>query len=876
MNKLVIVKPVFHKYSGLLPDSLTRQIKNFRSRLWRVRIAEALFLALSNLGLGYAVLYLSDRLWDTPHGMIWAVFILSFAGILVFSPFWLVKWVVLKRTPLQVAGLLEKVMPALGDKLRGIIELADDRSGDRMTSQSLRQAAIAQVSSEVSQINLPAYIPAPRHKKYFRYFLLIALLIGAAGFFTPEAAQNAFARWSNPSNPPERFTFTQFEPRSREIIVPMGELVSIDFPLSENSPRIPERASYRFNDGKWIETDLKRDPACFTVDIPSFQKEVELRLQAGDADLSFNIIPRPRPALQRAVAEVTPPEYLGRGAQEVPVRAGVVSILKGSQARVKAVATQELQSVRLAGHDAGAVEINGSQVLFPALEIDDQRHELNFSWTDRDSLDSHTEMTIKIEPLVDQAASVRMQAKGEERYILTNMSLEIDLDAADDYGLMELGIEWITDLDPVGEQEGAALAPGEIKGVAHELILKQGKRDETFLKAPFVFQADELGIMPQRVIVRAFTRDYFPGRARSYSEPVVLYVLTPEQHLEMIKQAIERLVSSLEDVIRDMDDMTDVAEDMLKKDPGELASQEERDQAKNLSAQEELNIDRINELKERGEQIFQEAARNTHIEPDAMKNLMEALEAMKGTAENKMSEAQEGFNESSKQNQEQKENLEQATQDHKDATNELRKTSEKLTQSTQQLEASTYTARLRFAARQVDIVINALIGNIQDLVGLKPTQLSSRQTKEMNNLATLQVSTTKVVHWILQELDQYRNRQNIEPVYGKIYQEMFDADIVGKLEKVTENINSTRSGIGIEEAGACSELLKKWADVLDDQQQKGGGGGGEGGGDDESLSDEDFEFLLKIMRMIQQQQDIRTRTRTLEQSKETIIPASAT
>jgi len=56
--------------------------------------------------------------------------------------------------------------------------------------------------------------------------------------------------------------------------------------------------------------------------------------------------------------------------------------------------------------------------------------------------------------------------------------------------------------------------------------------------------------------------------------------------------------------------------------------------------------------------------------------------------------------------------------------------------------------------------------------------------------------------------------------------------------------------------------------LIDDYKKSrrgGGGGGGGGGGSQSSISDAEFEFMLKLIRMIQQEQDIRMRTRAAEQ-----------
>jgi len=84
-----------------------------------------------------------------------------------------------------------------------------------------------------------------------------------------------------------------------------------------------------------------------------------------------------------------------------------------------------------------------------------------------------------------------------------------------------------------------------------------------------------------------------------------------------------------------------------------------------------------------------------------------------------------------------------------------------------------------------------------------------------------------------------------------------------KLERLRIMIGENRTFTSARLSNKWSAILKKWADKLaGPQDQQAGGGGGGGGG---SAQDQDFEFMLKVMRMVQAEQDIRSRTRSLEQ-----------
>ena len=102
-------------------------------------------------------------------------------------------------------------------------------------------------------------------------------------------------------------------------------------------------------------------------------------------------------------------------------------------------------------------------------------------------------------------------------------------------------------------------------------------------------------------------------------------------------------------------------------------------------------------------------------------------------------------------------------------------------------------------------------------------------------------------------------------------EEMRESNIDSHLETIREKIVANRTFNALSAAKKWAAQLKAWADILDPPEDPSGGGGGGGGeGAPPSLDDNDFEFMLKVMKMIQTEQDIRARTRALEQLKRTL------
>ena len=129
-----------------LPPQLVRQLRTFRRRLRTVKMLEAVCLAGIAVILSYALLYLSDRLWETPPAVGWLLFFIAVSGLAVFIPRWSFRWVWQRRTEAQLARLISRTDAALGDRLLGVIELDSEKHGRQYGSEKLKEAAMEQVA----------------------------------------------------------------------------------------------------------------------------------------------------------------------------------------------------------------------------------------------------------------------------------------------------------------------------------------------------------------------------------------------------------------------------------------------------------------------------------------------------------------------------------------------------------------------------------------------------------------------------------------------------------------------------------------------------------------------------------------------------------
>ena len=143
-----------------LPESLRRQFAALEARLWTKETVVAGCGAGCALLVSYALLFLSDRIWNTP-AWLRTTFTLAGAGVLGwFAWRWSSLWVWQRRDLKALAELVQRHYKRLGDRLLGIVELSDEQKRPADISPSLCRAAIKQVADEAAQFDFTAAVDA--------------------------------------------------------------------------------------------------------------------------------------------------------------------------------------------------------------------------------------------------------------------------------------------------------------------------------------------------------------------------------------------------------------------------------------------------------------------------------------------------------------------------------------------------------------------------------------------------------------------------------------------------------------------------------------------------------------------------------------------
>ena len=601
-----------------LPESLQTQLHAFRRRVWTIKSIEAACGAIFGVVVSYLTVFALDRVIDTPAAARMAIFLVAVSGC-AFIPVYLHRWIWCHRRFEQLARLVSRKMPLIGDPLLGIIELVRSES-EQARSRVLVEAAICQVSDDTGKRDLQAAVPNPRHRMWaWMAGVPTAAAIAMLCLF-PAAATNAWARFVAPWQAIPRYTFTSINQLPERLVVAHGEPVTISVQLLENSKSKPARGTVQLGTQVPVTADLAEGRYEFSL--PAQISSSWLQLQIGDAKQRVRVEPMLRPEISAVVADVQLPAYLNRPqALHKDVRGGTVSLVNGSLATFTVTANRNLSSAQIDGESA---TVSAANVASLPIKIATSR-KMVFQWQDEFGLGGQEPFTVSITAREDEAPSLSCEDLPRQKVVLDSETLTFKVRAQDDFGVKVVGIEW----QGADKSVVSKLAKGE-------RLLAAGAHDRELLELAGTFCAKTLDIEPQPLNVRIFVEDYLPGRSRVYSPTYLLYVLNADQHSIWITEQLSKWHrQSLE--VRDREMQLHHANQELRMlTPEELDQPDNRRRIEAQSAAERANGRRLTGLVTGGEELVRQAMRNPEFGVGHLEKWAEMLQILKDISGNRM------------------------------------------------------------------------------------------------------------------------------------------------------------------------------------------------------------------------------------------------
>jgi hypothetical protein len=564
------------------------------------------------------VTFLLDRAWDTPSWLRAGLLLAAVFGCAAV-PFALHRWVWRNRHLEQLAMLLFRKHPQIGDQLLGIIELVRN-DYEQSRSPALCEAAVLEVARDARRRDFRDAVPDPRHRLWAWMVAVPGLFALALCLAVPAAASSAWARLLSPWGGAPRYTFAALTQLPDRMIVPHGEPFSIAASLAPDSRWRPAQGEARLSDQPPVSAPLR--DGRYEFSLPPQIAPGSIALRIGDARHQVSIEPTLRPELTAVSAAVRLPSYLGRpGSVEKDVRGGSVSLVRGSVASFEATASRELRSAYV---DGKVQTPSGASFTSPPSPVESPRR-MEFRWQDLFGLEGKEPFGLAITARDDEAPSLSCEELPRQKVVLDSELLSFKIRAQDDFGVRQIGLEW-----------RGADSPMIASPATGERILAAGGHDKESLQITGTFSAKSLGIEPQPVQVRMFVEDYLPGRPRVYTAPYTFYVLNPEQHAIWLTEQLSRWHrQSLE--VRDRElQLHETNKQLRALAAQELDLPETRRRVENQAAAERANGRRLSGLVVRGEDLIRQGMRNPEFGVGHLEKWAEMLQILKDIAGNRM------------------------------------------------------------------------------------------------------------------------------------------------------------------------------------------------------------------------------------------------
>ncbi|MGL4398599.1 MAG: hypothetical protein ACRCXD_01915, partial [Luteolibacter sp.] len=425
-----------------IPESLRLQLDEFRRHLWRVKILEATAAGMIGLLVSFLLVFGLDRIWQTPAWLRLGILISGVSLFAGFAPYWLHRWVWRQRRETQLARLIAKRYPGLGDRLLGVIELQDQPGNSDTLSPRLRAAAMEAVAIETGKRKLDDALPPQRHRRWTLAAIFLALISATAFTLAPRAGVNSLKRWLMPLSSTERYTFTRLQDPPRYRAVPFGEAFNVTLTLSQDSDRRPTSAAGRYGLQSSLQATLEKDNYVFTF--PGQQDPGTLVFHVGDLRHECRIEPVPRPTIESVTATITSPDYLGIPEKTVSLSNGLLSAVEGGKIRIDLTASRALaeatfgptrpQSIGEPGESdasfqslGGALGVTGLTAKTPLIEMGATPFEIPFSWIDQLGLAGESGFRLRVDALRDAPPTCYLQGIDRQKVMLPEETVDFEL-----------------------------------------------------------------------------------------------------------------------------------------------------------------------------------------------------------------------------------------------------------------------------------------------------------------------------------------------------------------------------------------------------------------------------------------------------------------
>ena len=835
-----------------LPREIDAKFNQLKARLWKVQTLQTSLAVFVALSVSWLLVFFLDRQTDTAAAV--RLILLSLGCAFALWPLcrWLLTWVVREPGFKRLAVLVQRRYRLLGDRLLGIVELANESTRPAHFSEELYEAAIKQVSDDASTYDFDQSVSTRQLRRLIITASAAGLVIMSLSGLFPGAAANAFARWIAPYQGVPRYTLVRINNLEARGTMVHGEPFEVAAEVRYLSFWRPKTVRAQFDSQRPLEPTSVADQA-INLQVPGQFENRILEVRVGDATARLPVEPVFRPKLIDIGGEEILPGYLQRSPRPVSISGGVLEVLEGSTVSLHGTVSRELKDAELqwSEESENRLTIDGANFSSAPLSLTNV-YRAALDWRDRLDLRNAEPWQFTVRHNPDRSPAIELPELGFDNAILDTEVLALRMVARDDFGVDSFGLDWRID------SKAPDLKMSETEFHDGSVHRSQPELDVTFYFSPSIYGVPA-GVT---MALQGFATDFLPGREPVKTAVHRIHVVSSAEHAELLRSRLESLLTYLEEIGWLQEKLLE-ASTQLSEDEG-LDEAAMKNRLEDQIDDQGMNAAQLNQLAQQGFDVLQEAMRNARFSDEMMEQWTQTMSQMQSLAQQDMAQASQSLSSARRNQENRSEHLSEAQRRQRQILEALEALQTQVNEGLDAMEAMTLAERLRSISARESEMEEKLMESAADVIGKFPDELAPRYRAIHDRLFEKQTEAGTQAQTLQQEIGRFFERTARQP-YGDVNEAMKETKAVEAMMAIGELIQENIAMQAAEELSDWAKQFDDWASLLE-PEESGGGGGGEGG----EILDLTRQ-LMALLRLRESELTLRVQTTLLERKREEFL-----
>ena len=419
-------------------QKLVTYLKKVRRQWIWVKLLEGFGLFLIVLASLILINFSLDNVLAFSWKMILALQVLMVIVLTAILVLFVVKPLMRQKSDDYFAIHADRAFPNLRNRLINCLQL----SRERVPSSAILHAVIDDTVAMVDGLKEHEVFDKRRAKRFWLTVLILSLVLaGYAGVFF-DYFSNAVSRFFVPMSGVDAIAAPPIKVTPGDCVMLKGESVKIEVALQGKSREIP-KLRYRIGkDGKWERKQLDDK---FTYIFKELNEPVEYQVTAGRSRApdsgSYHIRITDRPAIANIKLGYEYPQYTQLPPKTLAKSDGNISAPVGSRVKITAYPSKPISDavLSLQGETEKRMDISPEGALLAELEVKKTSF-YQIEMTDTDGYENLDPVKRNIRAIADNPPEIGFVQPGADVTLNPNSSLQLLIEARDDYGVAEIAL----------------------------------------------------------------------------------------------------------------------------------------------------------------------------------------------------------------------------------------------------------------------------------------------------------------------------------------------------------------------------------------------------------------------------------------------------